>query len=167
MNNNTPTLSRALSPLIALVLFAALIPATAASAASPEELTDRCITRMMNVSQRAVEGINTAADKGVEKIVRLDENDRPALMMVRAANKMNIAIEKREIKSDRKVNKTADKCLRVLANIENADPALADMVNSARLDAISAIHAASIDAHIKVNDALEAALEDEEPSAEE
>ncbi len=166
MNTKSPTLSRALTPLIALV-FAALIPAAAASAATPEDLTDRCVNRMMQTTQRTVDAIHAAGAKGIHKIERLDENDKPVPLMVRAANKANVGIEKREIKGDRKVNKTADKCLRILSNAEDVDPALAAIINGARAQAIEAIHTASINTHIAVNDALETALEDEETPDEE
>ncbi len=161
MNTKSPTLSRALTPLIALV-FAALIPAAAASAATPEDLADRCINRITHVAQRSINAIHAAGAKGTHKIERLDENDKPVPIMVRTANKANIGVEKHEIKGDRKVNKTADKCLRILTNIDDADPALAALINGARAEAIEAIHTASVNTHIAVNDALEAALEDEE-----
>jgi len=167
MNTKSQTLSRALTPLIALV-FAALIPAATASAATPEELTDRCVNRMMQTTQRTVDAIHAAGAKGIHKIERLDENDKPVPLMVRAAHKANIGIEKREIKGDRKVNKAADKCLRILSNADDVDPALAAMINGARADAIEAIHTAGVNTHIAVADALEAALEDEgEPGTEE
>ena len=63
------------------------------------------------------------------------------------------------------VNQIADKCLRVLANHE-ANPEFAQMIHAARADSIEAIHTASVNNHIAVRSALEAALEDEEPATD-
>jgi hypothetical protein len=165
MNTKSPTLSRARTPLIALV-FAALIPATTASAATPEELTERCVNRMVQTTQRTVEAIHQTGARGIHKIVALDENDKPVPVMVRAAHKTNVKIEKREIKGDRQINKAADRCIRILNNQE-ANPALAELIMGARAQAIAAIHTASINTHTAVQDALATALEDEETTDEE
>jgi len=161
MRTNRTTLSRALVPMLALAIMA-LAPRSALAQPGPEEIADRCVNRIGSVAERAVEAIRIAAENGVEKIQTLDENDRPARVMIRVANKTNAKVEQLETGADRRVNTTADKCLRVLL-AQDADPALRQMVASARAEAITMIHAASIRAHAAVHQALDEALDDEAP----
>ena len=146
--------------LLALTL-AALLPAATASAATPEKLVDRSVNRMMNTTERAVESIFVAAEKGVTRIGNLDENDKPVRVMVRVSDNAHIKIEKSEIKGVRKINKIADKTIRILDRAD-ADPAFTQIINGSRAHSIDAIREASRAAHTRVREALAAALEDED-----
>lgn len=159
MSNPQSALSRALIPLLALT--AALLAASTASAASPEELTERCIDSIQQTTRHTIDAIGDAADRGVAKIEALDANDKPVPLLQRAAAKSNTRIEKLEIRGDRDINKTADRCIRLLARGE-PNPALIAAINDARARAIVMIHDASIEAHQTVRATLETALEDEE-----
>ena len=152
-------LSRSLIPLLALTL-AAFLPAVSASAATPEELVDHCINRMMQTTQQTVDAIRTAGVEGIQKIESLDANDAPVPVMIRVAQMTIIRIETRANWGAGIVNMTANRCLHILADIE-ADPALGEIIHGARIQALRAIHTAAHRTRAAVRHALEAALEDE------
>lgn len=164
MSHPQSTLSRARTALLAITTL--LLAAPVASAASPEEFAQRCIDKIQLTTHHTTEAIGVAEDRGVQKIETLDSNDKPVPALRRAAAKSNVKIEKLEIKGDRAVNKTADRCIRILARGE-PNPVLIAAVNDARALAIGSIHEASIEAHQMIRATLETALEDEEVDDEE